>query len=509
MPLRRRVLILQNKERIVIIGFGPVAASLVEGLLPAVTAGTIELIVVSSEKHLAYNRVLLAELAVGATRAEHLGMVDETRLRNAGVVLQLGRTVKRVDRSRRQVLLEDADPLSYDRLVFATGARPTIPALNGLNFDPHSEAQLPHGVLALRTLEDAMNLNKVLQGNGRVLVLGGGVLGIEAALAMAEAGHRPVLIHHGPAPLGRVVDADGGTLLIRSLRTAGVEVISEARATGIQKDETGFTGLVTQTHGVIEGAALVLSTGVRARTELASSCGLAVNRGIKTNEYLAADIEHRIFAIGDCAEVAGQAPVGLLAPGWAQAGWLAQYMLSTPAPGPADPSLHDPISLAPPSLESSDVLMLKGQGLELTAGGDIAAGLWDESGSQVTIFADPAEGKYLKMVSQEGVLTGFLAMGLPRTSAELVLSYERGSMLPADRSTLLRLDDPGILEPAGAPGPDDQLCRCSGATHGQVAHAVEAGCTTVAEVGESCRAGTGCGGCRAMIEAMLKTPVPA
>lgn len=184
-------------------------------------------------------------------------------------------------------------------------------------------------------------------------------------------------------------------------------------------------------------------------------------------------------------------------------------MLTTPASGPADPTLHDPIDLAPPALESSDVLMLKGQGIELTAGGNIAAGLWDESGSQVTVYAAPAEGKYLKMVSQAGVLTGFLAMGLPRTSAELVLSYERGSMLPTDSSTLLRLDDPGMLELAGAPEPDDQLCRCSGATHGQVAHAVEAGCTTLAEVGESCRAGTGCGGCRAVIEAMLKMPVAA
>ena len=502
-------MIRQAKERIVIIGFGPVAASLVEGLLPGVAAGTIELAVVSAEKHVAYNRVLLAELAIGSTRAELLGMVDESRLRAAGVTLHLGRTVKRVDRSRRHVFFEDGAPLGYDRLVFATGARPTIPPLHGLNFDPHAEAQLPDGVLALRTIEDAENLNAVLHGGGRVLVLGGGILGIEAALAMAGAGHRPVLVHHGPAPLGRVVDADGGKLLIRQLRDAGVEVISEARATGIQKDETRFTGLVTQTHGVLEGAALVLSTGVRARTELASSCGLGVNRGIKTNEHLAADTEHRIFAIGDCAEVAGQAPVGLLAPGWAQAGWLAQYMLNTPAPGPADPTQHHRIGLAPAALAASDVLMLKGQGIELTAGGNTAAGLWDDPGSQVTVYADPAEGKYLKLVSQAGVLTGFLAMGLPRTSAELVLSYERGSMLPTDRSTLLRLDDPAMAEPAGAPGPEDQLCRCSGATHGQVAHAVSSGCATVAEVGESCRAGTGCGGCRAVIEAMLKTPVAA
>lgn len=496
-------------ERVVVIGFGPVAASLVEGLLPGVADGRIHLTVVSAEKHAAYNRVLLAELAMGTTEAEHLTMVDEQRLRDAGVVLVLGTKVSRVDRSRRQVLLADGGALPYDRMVFATGARPVIPTLHGVNFEPHVEADLPRRMFALRTLEDATALNQVLQREGRVLVLGGGILGIEAALAMAKAGHRPVLVHHGAAPLGRMVDADGGKLLVRGLRAAGIEVVSGVRATGVEKDEKGFTGLATEGHGVILGDALLISTGVRARTELASGCGLKVNRGIRTNEYLVADTENRIFALGDCAEVAGRAPVGLLAPGWAQAGWLAGFMLTHPAPRPDAPAERLDPAIAPPAQHSSDVLMLKGQGLEVTAGGNISAGLWDDSGDQVTVFADPAEGRYLKIVSRQGVPTGFLAMGLPRTSAELVLAYERGSTLPQDRSTLLRLDDPCALDAPVAAGPDDQLCRCSGATHGQVARAVEDGCLTVAEVGDACRAGTGCGGCRATIEAMLRLLVPA
>lgn len=496
-------------ERIIIIGFGPVAASLVEGLLEGVTGGRIELTVISAEEHLAYNRVLLAELAVGTTLAEHLKMVDEQRLRQAGVVVHLGVTVTRVDRSRRAVLLADGRTLPYDRLVFATGARPVIPTLHGLNFEPHTEARLPHGVLALRTIEDATALNRVLQHNGRVLVLGGGILGIEAALAMAEAGHRPVLVHHGAAPLGGVLDADGGKLLTRSLGAAGIEVMSEVRAMGIKNDDAGFAGLITEDHGVIRGDALLISTGVRARTELAAGCGLNVNRGIQTTEHLVADTENRIFAIGDCAEVAGRPPVGLLAPGWAQASWLAQFMLTRPAPSPDAPNERLDPALAPPAHRVANVLMLKGQGLELTVCGKVSAGLWDEGDDQVTVFADPDAGRYLKLVTLHGVLTGFLAIGLPRTSAELLLAYERGSRLPLDRSTLLRLDDPAALEATVSAGPDDLLCRCSGATHGEVAHAVQSGCMSVAEVGDACRAGTGCGGCRATIEAMLRVPVPA
>lgn len=497
------------RERLVVIGFGPVAASLVEGLLPGLADGLFTLDVVSAEQHAAYNRVLLAEVAAGATPAEHLGMIDPLRLASAGVGLHLGEAVLRVDRSRRLVFLDSGRTLAYDRLVFATGARPVVPTLNGLDFAPHAEANLPAGVMALRTLEDAAALNRVLVSGGRVLVLGGGILGIEAALAMAEAGHRPVLVHHGHAPLGRAVDPDGGMLLARSLRAAGVEVVSGVRATAVRRDPAGFRALATEEHGEIAGDALLLSCGVRARTELAAGCGLKVGRGIQTNEHLVADIENRVFALGDCAEVAGAAPAGLLAPGWAQAAWLAEFLLTHRAPAPEAASRPLSPGTAAPAQGATNVLMLKGQGLELVVAGNVMAGPWDGGRARVSVFADPQAGQYLKLVTDQDVLTGFLAIGLPRAGAELVLAFERGSTLPQDRSTLLRLDDPALPESLVAAGADDPLCRCTGATHGQVARAVEDGCGTVAEVGSACRAGTGCGGCRGKIEAMLRVSVPA
>lgn len=483
---------MKRPEQIVIIGFGPVAASLVEGLLPAVTAGQCELTVISAEEHLAYNRVLLAELAIGAAQLDHLNMVDAPRLEAAGVKILLGAQATGVDRARRRVIIGNHEPVAYDRLVFATGARAMIPSLNGLNFDPHADTALPDSVFALRTVDDANKLQHHLAAGDRILILGGGILGIEAALAIAASGGSPVLVHHGAAPLGRVVDSDGGALLTRCLKEAGVEVISQVKATGITKDENGFAALTTSTHGQIPGGALLISTGVRARTELAEGCGLAVGRGIKTNQFLCADTEARIYALGDCAEVDGQAPVGLLAPGWAQASWLAAH-LSSPTDIPAA------------DFSASDVLMLKGQGIEVAAAGDVSAGFWDNPELQATVFADPSAGRYLKVVTRDSVVTGFLSIGLPQTSAELTLAYERGTPLPEDRSTLLRLDDPAVSDLGTAiPSDEDQLCRCSGATYGQVAHAVGEGCTTVAQVGESCRAGTGCGGCKSKIEEMLK-----
>ncbi|WPR64203.1 FAD-dependent oxidoreductase [Glutamicibacter protophormiae] len=491
-------------ERLVVIGFGPVASSLVEGLLPAVRSKELELTVLGAEKRAAYNRVLLAEVAIGAAEPGHLGMADEPRLRAAGVDLRLGTAATGVDRARR-VVHTSGGPVPYDRLVFATGARPVIPSLAGLNFDPHADTELPAGVLALRTLNDALALQAVLRGDGRVLVLGGGILGLEAALAMASAGYRPVLVHHGPAPLGRVVDADGGTLLIRQLEAAGVHVLSGVRATGVQKQDGRFHALATETHGLIHADALLVSTGVRPRTELAQGCGLAVGHGIQVTAQLAADSSGRLFAVGDCAQVAGQRPAGLLAPGWAQAAWLADYLLANPAPHPAA-SAPDASALPGPQIQASGILMLKGQGLELTAAGTVQAGLFEDPAQQVTVYADPAAGRYLKIVARDRVPTGFLALGLPRTGAELALGFERGTPLPVDPSLLLRLDAPFEDAQAPAAGADDQLCRCSGATYGQVARAVDAGCSTVEEVGENCRAGTGCGGCKERIEELLRIP---
>ncbi len=491
-------------ERLVIIGFGPVAASLVEGLLPAVSAGKLALTVLGAEEHAAYNRVLLAEVAIGAARPEHLSMADAQRMRDAGVDLRLGTAATGVDRARR-VVHTPSGSVPYDRLVFATGARPVIPTVAGLNFNPHADCALPDGVLALRTLDDALALHRLLDRGGRVLVLGGGILGLEAALGMAAAGYKPVLVHHGSSPLARVVDRDAGELLVRQLRAAGVSVFSGVRATGIKKNDGRFCALSTDTHGEIQADALLLSTGVRARTELAEGCGLAAGSGISVNDLLMADASGRIFAVGDCAEVSGRSPAGLLAPGWAQASWLAAYLLDHPAPHPSEPApTFD--SLKGPRVPNGQILMLKGQGLELTAAGSVQAGLFDDPEQQVMLYADPAAGRYLKVVSRRGVATGFLALGLPRIGAELALIFERGAQLPSDISLLLRLDAPYDQAQESAGGPEDQLCRCSGATYGQVLQAVGAGCSTVEQVGANCRAGTGCGGCRERIEELLALP---
>jgi assimilatory nitrate reductase electron transfer subunit len=514
-------------ERIVVVGFGPVAARLIDELLPAVRSGLAHLTVIGEEADAAYNRVLVADVGVGRTTAGALALSDAAALIADGVDVRLGVRVRRVDRARQRVVLTDGTSPGYDRLVFATGSRPVIPNLTGLNPDPAAPV-LPAGVTALRDLRDAEVLRLAVAGGKRVVVLGGGVLGLETALAAAEEGATVTVVHNGPHPLGRNIDRGSGAVLAASLRNCGVRMAGNARSTGVEHNgpDGGFSALLLDDGSAIDGDLLVLSCGVRPRTELAEGCGLSTATGILVDHRLRAHHEPHIFAIGDCAEVrcpdpacaecrAARGPSGLVGPGWRQAEWLAEY-LTLLAEGTEDGGSQGPAgSLTELPMEKPGVIVLKARGLNMAVAGDNAADPWDEEALtagavngrprlQIAQWADPEHGRYVKMTTRGGVLEGLVAVGMPRTAAELVQLFERGDELPADRSLLLRLDGPDQLAAPGNSDPERTVCRCAGVSGTKIQDAVTDGCGTVAEVSGATRAGTGCGGCHSDIKDIIE-----
>lgn len=529
----------RQPERIAVVGFGPVAARLVDELLPAAGEGLIRLTVIGAETEAAYNRVLVADVGVGRTAAEAIALANEAELRRHGAIVRLGRTVRRIDRPRRQLLLDDGSVEPYDRLVLATGARPVVPTLTGLNPDPSALHLLPPGVTALRDLRDAARLRHVVAAGGEVIVLGGGILGIEAALAAADEGASVTVVHHGPRPLGRNIDAGGGAVLAGALRDRGIKLVSNTRSSGIRfRNQPGgrhrFDALVLGDGSELPADLLLLSCGVRPRTALAEGCGLAVDTGIVVNHRLEADVESRVFAIGDCAQVnCGQdgcpecgpgsgAPLGLLGPGWRQAEFLVGQLLAAAAGGTPPGGEQPGADMRPPGTERHGpdrlpaerppVILLKARGVDMASAGDVGAELWDdvphEPGTaprHVSQWADPEHGRYAKMVTRGGVLEGLVCVGMPRTAAELVLLFERGAELPADRTAMFRLDAIEELpDSAGPADPDSTLCRCTGATLGSVEDAITGGCSTADEVSACTRAGTGCGGCKSRIKELIE-----
>ncbi len=544
-------------ERIVLVGYGPVGARFVEELLPLVRSGKASLTVVGSEAADAYNRVLIAEYAVGHTDREALEITDSTEAIDAGVRILTGTSVTAINRSRRTVSLGDGAQLPYDRLVLATGARANVPTLDGVRRVRRNlmmpatdaaaldsaDAPLPRGVTALRDLDDAHTVLEAVQAARRIVVLGAGVLGMEIALAAASAGSQACVVYHGDIPMARNLDRGGGTVLARSARRAGVTMINHARAESLlfHLDDDGverFDALVCADGKQIHGDLLLLSCGVGARTELAHLTGLPVSTGILVDEELRSWGDPDIYAIGDCAHVAARpapgastappagGPSGLVGPGWRQADWLAaQFAREITAEIPAEvtAALAGAVLAGTALTGSLDpnrpaVVMLKAEGIDVVAAGDTAPEPWDVESAHdhadgcasapvsVSQWADPEHGRYVKMVTRAGILHGFVCVGMPRTAAELTLLFERGSELPADRSVLLRYDGPDYEPSVGgdAFAADATVCWCNGVTVGAIADSAGAGNTTVACIGAATRAGTGCGGCKSRIGEILE-----
>ena len=523
--------------RVLVVGAGPVGARLAEELLPAARSGAIALTVVGAEPVAAYNRVLVAEHAVGAVPLEEIMLQDADQLTSAGVDLRLGARVIGVNTARRTATIDDGttEPydLEYDRIVFATGARANIPTLEGVSRTAGSDAQrhvvtravgaddrLPRGVTALRDLADAARVADAVDRRDRIVVLGAGVLGLEFALLAARAGCETVVVHHGATPMPRSLDRGAGLTLARSLRAAGVTVLPHSRAEAIAvrhepDGEARFDALITADGKHVHGGLLVLSCGVGARTELAALAGLRVGRGILVDRTLTSWSDPNVHAIGDCAHVAEPpandhggtvpgGPSGLIGPGWQQADWLAERLT-------AEACGHQ-FDRQPPAQRPA-IVMLKGENVECVAVGDVSGEPWDsvpEGGRSVAMWADPEHGAYVKTVTDHGVLTAFAAVGMPRTAAELTLLFERGAELPADRSLMLRYDgvDHDAAESTDA-GPEATICWCNGVSAGRIADAAVAvgedqrGVCTVADIGAATRAGTGCGGCRGRIQSIL------
>ena len=537
----------ESPLRVVVIGYGPVGARLVDELLPAVSAGLIAVTVVGAEADAAYNRVLIAELAVGRADRESLEVTDPGEAIAAGVSVRTGVAAVSIERTRRTVTLSDGSTIGYDRVVLATGARANVPTLAGvtrLRYDHRppaadasrldsAEAPLPRGITALRDLADADTVARAVSLGQRILVLGAGVLGMELALAAAEAGAEVGVVYHGEIPMARQLDRGAGLLLARGARHSSVSMISRSPAESVvfRQDHDGvdrFNALVCADGKQISADLLVLSCGVGARSELARLCGLDVATGILVDERLTCWSDDRIHAIGDCAQIAARpsigdsqapprgAPSGLIGPGWRQADWLARSLTAS-ASGLTKPE--------PLDVDRDAVVMLKASGIDVVAVGDVSrdalddladdvhggavahtSGCRHEPTRRVSSWMDAEHGRYVKMITRAGVLEALVCVGMPRAAAELTLLFERRSELPTDRSVLLRHDGPDVDDASTGDmfAEDATVCWCNAVTVGAIATAAEAGHASVACIGKATRAGTGCGGCKERIAHVLE-----
>ncbi|GHC26421.1 MULTISPECIES: NAD(P)/FAD-dependent oxidoreductase [Streptomyces rochei group] len=397
-----------SNTRVVVIGAGLAGVTLARRLAELGTPA----LVVGDEEHRPYNRVLLAEVLAGRYGPEVVALP-------APAGLLRGR-VTGIDRAGRVVRCADGSVIAYDTLVLATGSNPVLPPLRGL-FTPDRE--LPEGVHAFRTMDDCLALSKALRPGARAVVIGGGLLGVSAARALAVRGAQVVLAQQSERLMERQLDPAASALVRRHLEDLGVEVHTECRVRDV-RSVGGAVRSVEMADGYALGAdVVVLACGVRPRVGLAREAGLEVGRGVLVDDELRTGDPH-IRAIGDCAEHAGRV-YGLAAPALEQAGALAGLLAGdgTTARYTGTRSLTRLTFTGPDSP------------FDLAAFGETDP----RPGDDVVQLADATRGTYRKVVVRDDRLVGGVLVGELGTVGALARAWEGAEPLPSDGGPLLHL----------------------------------------------------------------------
>jgi assimilatory nitrate reductase electron transfer subunit len=465
---------------VVVVGYGMAGARFAEEVRRRDPSGErVALTVVGQERHAAYNRVLLSGVVAGTMRADAVRLQAADWADAHGVDLRLGSTACGIDRDRRVVRLADSSgeesEVGYDALVLATGSRPWIPPTEGLT-DP--DGSLAPGVVAFRTLDDCVRITSLAAPGTPVAVLGGGLLGLEAARGLAGRGCLVTVVHPVGHLMERQLDAGAGRVLARALEGLGIEFRLGALATKYLAGD----GLALDDGTRVPAELVVVSAGVRAETGLAADAGIAVDRGVLVDDALRTD-DPRVHAIGDCAQHTGTVG-GLVQPAWEQATVLADRLTGAT---PGARYTGTPV-----------VTRLKARDVDLAALGDVHVEV-DCPDSEVLCFADPSRGRYAKLVLRDDRVTGAILLGAPDAAAAITQLYDRGLPAPTDRLALLLgralPGEAASASPADLPG-SAVVCRCNTVSKAQLVTAWRAGATTPSALAERTRATTGCGGCK-------------
>ncbi|MBB1252024.1 NAD(P)/FAD-dependent oxidoreductase [Streptomyces sp. OF3] len=416
------------KRRVVVIGGGMAGARLVRRL-GAVPHLSVTLL--GEEPHPAYNRVLLAEVLAGRYRPEVVALPGP----GDGVEARRGVRAVRIDRAEHGglVVCDDGSEVPYDTLVLATGSNPVLPPVRGLFEERRSEGrELPEGVYAFRTMDDCLALAAAAEdvATPRAVVIGGGLLGVSAARALAARGVRTVLAHQGEHLMERQLDQAAGKLLRRHLAGLGVEVHTKCRVRGLTT-ETGADGrravrAVTMADGYrLDCDLVVLACGVRPRVGLARAAGLTVAGGVVVDDRLRTS-DPNIHAVGDCAEHAGVL-YGLAGPAQDQADVLAGVLSAESAESAEGSESAESAVPRYTGTRALTRLTLAGPGpFDLAAFGETEPGPTDE----VVQLADHTVGAYRKVVVRGDRLVGGILVGDLSAVGAVARSWADDESLP-------------------------------------------------------------------------------
>ncbi|MFC5145185.1 nitrite reductase large subunit NirB [Streptomyces aureoversilis] len=469
-------------KHLVLIGHGMVGQRFLEALTERTPEWQVT--VLAEEPRPAYDRVHLTSWFSG-TSAEELSLCSPGFVAEHGIDLRLGDPATAVDRAARTVTTASGRTFPYDALVLATGSYPFVPPVPG-----HDAP----GCHVYRTIEDLEAIREGARTARTGAVIGGGLLGLEAAGALQAMGLETHVVEFAPRLMALQVDDGGGAVLRRKIEELGVAVHTGAGAQQVDTDDDGRTRGLTLSDGTALAADLVIfSAGVRPRDELARACGLPVGErgGIVVDDHCRTG-DPAVLAIGECALASDGRVYGLVAPGYAMAETAARHL-----------------SGGEGTFTGADTsTKLKLLGVEVASFGDAHG---TTPGALDVLYSSSRDGVYKKLViGADGALLGGVLVGDAEAYGLLRPLAASGTPLPAPPEQLV------LPASAGAPAgpvalPDEAVvCSCHHVTKGAVREAVrDTGCTSVPDVKKCTRAGTGCGSCIKMLGTIVNDELAA
>ncbi|MCT4656042.1 MAG: nitrite reductase large subunit NirB [Cohaesibacter sp.] len=467
------------KKKLVIIGNGMAPGRMLEYLFEA-DPSAYDVTIFNAEPRVNYNRLMLSPVLSGEKSYEDIITHDDDWYDANQVTLHKGERISRIDRGAKMIMSESGIIAPYDKLVIATGSSPFIIPIPGHDLE---------GVLAYRDLDDVEAMLDAAKGGGSAVVIGGGLLGLEAAAGLKEQGMDVTVLHLMPTLMERQMDEASGHLLKKAIEARGINVLTEANSRAIAGKDGKVCGVELDDGSFINASLVVMAVGIRPSLALGKEAGLDCNRGILVNDQLRTS-DPDIYSLGECVEHDGQC-YGLVAPLYEMAAVLADDLLGKEA-----------------SYKGSvTATKLKVTGIDLYSAGDFA----DGPDREEIVLRDAANGIYKRLVLEENRIIGAVLYGDTADGPWFFDLLKKETDISEMRDCLIfgpAFQGGSPLDPmeAVAALPDDaEICGCNGICKSSITHSItELGLSSLDEVRKHTKASASCGTCSGQVEMLLQ-----
>jgi nitrite reductase (NADH) large subunit len=473
------------RRRLVVIGNGMAGARAVEDILARGGAEQFTITMFGDEPYGNYNRIMLSHVLSGEENDSDIFLNSLHWYQDNNITLHAGVRVVRIDRFTKYVFANNGHVVPYDLLIIATGSQSFMPPMDGL-YTPSGSVK--PGVFTFRTIDDTRNMVQHAQydHHHRAVVIGGGLLGLEAARGLQSHGIDVDVVHSGGHLMNAQMGPEGGAILRRSVEALGIRVHTGSRTTAVLGTDK-VSGVRLRDQPDIDCDMVVVAAGIRPNVDLAVLSGLPVERAIVVDDQLRVLDEDDIYAVGECVQHRGEV-YGLVAPLWEQAVVLADHITGT--------------DTSSAYLGSRTATKLKVAGVEVASMGLRGP---ERDTDEHIVFSEPSRGVFKSIVIRDNKMVGATLLGDSRRVAYLTQAFDKGLPLPEERISLM-FDLGAPTEDEGVAELDDdaQVCNCNGVSKKSLVAAVKGGCNTVAGAMDATRAGKGCGSCKLLVKQVVE-----